>query len=360
MIHFNELYVTEDGKHLVVDAEIDDISVYDSCYIDKITVDVGENCEFGGNSNNALVLFEDYNSIPGDQDNDGKITKKDWWFWYRLMELASYPDKLEQREDGSYYYNGYIIDDEYNLIQNQDGDFVTGEVDVPKKMVTLLNRIHENYPDIVLRDGTSPRGNALTGHLLSYIADILGPSFTTSTASGDLNGDGQTNIADINTFIAYLWNASEGNVDTYVRGKKVKHFRKCFDVNDLVPLVEVNSNLSSKLFIVTVHAGCYGDTTELMKAECGYDIPEITGVAYNGKPLYDGAVNAAASYGNTCDNNDARTFMDYVLRYYGFLFALKSGDLCQAQYYWENFLNRGGSSMVNRNYQRRCGCHGIL
>lgn len=355
MIHFNELYITEDGKHLVIDAEIDDISVYDSCYIDKITVDVGENCEFGGNSNNALVLFEDYNSIPGDQDNDGKITKKDWWFWYRLAELANNPNGLKQRENGSYYYEGQPIDDEYNLLEIYDA-----EIDVPKKMVTLLNKVHDNYPDMGNWDQQPTRRKIWLGYLLSYISDILGSSFNTSDIPGDIDGDGEVTISDVNAFVAYLWNASEGTVDTYVRGKKVKHFRKCFDVNDLVPLVEVNSNLSSKLFIVTVHAGCYGDTTELMKAECGYDIPEITGVAYNGKPLYDGAVNAAASYGNTCDNNDARTFMDYVLRYYGFLFALKIGDLCQAQYYWQNFLNRGGSSMVNRNYQRKCGCHGIL
>jgi hypothetical protein len=82
-------------------------------------------------------------------------------------------------------------------------------------------------------------------------------------------------------------------------------------------------------------------------------------VAYNDKKLYDTAVNLADSYGDSCDNNDSREFMDFILRYYAFQSALKCGDIDQACYYWNNYL-KGSSirSSYGRNAGGGCGCHG--
>lgn len=58
MIHFNELYITEDGKNLVIDAEIDDFPAYKDCYLERITVDTTKHCEEPGLFKEPLVVWE--------------------------------------------------------------------------------------------------------------------------------------------------------------------------------------------------------------------------------------------------------------------------------------------------------------
>lgn len=197
MLHFNELYITEDNKCLVIDVEVDDYSVYDSCYIDTIDFSLGAGCD------------------------DGTL-----------------------------------------------GDFVSVYSDDGE---------HEKHKRFVLE--------------------------TTDESVVQMFGDTP----------------------------------KSFD----------------GLVFVKVTAMC--DTETLVKTECGCESNEICGIAYNGKPIYDNAVKYADSYGASCSNNDMTAFLDWLLRYYGFLFALKNGDLCQAKYYWNNYLK--GSASVARS-SNPCGCHG--
>lgn len=91
--------------------------------------------------------------------------------------------------------------------------------------------------------------------------------------------------------------------------------------------------------------------------DCGWDVNVIQGLAYNDKKLYDNALSLAGSYGDSCDNNDASKFIDFILRYYAFQYAVKCGDIEQACYYWNNYLrnNTGGGSMPRGG---GCGCHG--
>lgn len=261
--------------------------------------------------------------------------------WYILYDLCSHTANLQQDDSGWYYIN-----------------YEHERIRVSSYLLRLYDEIKNNYSMDVSE--TRSGLNYEQPNLLAYIVDTLGENILMGKIPrfpGDINGDGDVNIQDIQYFFDYLLKVVAGTYGILFKSN-VRHFRKCYSVNDLIPLVEKGTDLSSKLFIVTVTAACYGDTTAIAEADCGSDIKEITGVAYNGKPLYDAAVSAASSYGDTCDTKDAAAFEDFVLRYYGFLFALKCGDLCKAQYYWENYLNVG-KTRCKRAYTKPCGCHGL-
>lgn len=200
MLHFNELYITEDNKCLVIDVEIDDVPEYDSCYIESIEISSGWDCTEEGNFG-AFV--------------------------------QAYSDEDEHR----------------------------------RHVRMMLKKADEPIAALV----TEERNNPLEG-------------------------------------------------------------------------------------IILVRASASCDVETLVNTECGCESNEIAGAAYNAKPLYDNAVKYANNYGNTCATNDMSDFVDWLLRYYGFQFALKCGDLCQAQYYFANYLN--GTAPSGTRSSNPCGCHG--
>lgn len=58
MVHFNELYVTEDGKHLVVEAEIDKDPVFYGCYIESIKISPVVDCSHDSQPE-PITVYED-------------------------------------------------------------------------------------------------------------------------------------------------------------------------------------------------------------------------------------------------------------------------------------------------------------
>lgn len=354
MIHFNELYITEDGKHLIVDAEMDNDPMYKNCYISRVTVDVGENCTEGGESSNAIAFDAPTNAIVGDLDEDGILSKKELEVWSNLHSLVnarptSEGIKLRHDEDRGWWFRKQLPDEDGNPI----------DVFVDQSFVDLAESIRTKYTDMIYNYEPGSSENLTAGQVLSYIHDIFGVFSVTAQESsipGDLNGDGEVNVNDFNQFIDYLIDCYNKTADYIVVGSRTKRFRKCYDVNDLVPLVELKSDLSPKIFIVTVHAECYGDVTEIANAGCGYDVNKITGIAYNGKPIYCNAVRLASAVGDRCDTSTLDPFIDYILKYYAFDFALRCGDICAAVGYLNDYLTN--SSFPGSVSSGNCGCHG--
>lgn len=344
MIHFNELYVTEDGKHLVVDAEIDANSAYDGCYIDAITVDLGTNCDGNGFSSNAVKIY-DGTRVVGDLTGSDSITETDVQMWRDLLRLSS-GRTLKQDSDGKYYYD--YVDD-------------MGEptvVYVDSKIPQLVEYIATHYTFIPTKTST---GVAMHSEkLLQYIIDSIGSNTIDGVSLAYAAEHGT--VATINNFINYLnglvTNAISASELLYT-SKKDTQIHICAEPSDLVPLLDVKEkDLSKYIFIVIATANCEdADIEAIENLGCSSDVNGITGVAYNGKPLYDAAINYASAFGDTCDTNDASAFNDFLMRYYGFLFALKCGDLCTAQYYWENYL-MGSTSSRRLGRSNPCGCHG--
>ena len=56
MIHYNDLYITEDNKCLVIDVAIDDNSYYKDVYLDTISIDTQDTFVPNGPSDKAKVF----------------------------------------------------------------------------------------------------------------------------------------------------------------------------------------------------------------------------------------------------------------------------------------------------------------
>lgn len=361
MVHFNELYVTEDGKHLVIDTEVDNFSVYDSCFIDAITVGIGSDCTDGVMPNNSVTIYTaDY--IVGDLTGDGRLSDTDIAYWRELLHCAG--SQIYDDEQG-YYYMTERLDDDGEYVVDEYGSIIYDKVRLSNTVLSTIQHIKAKYTGAEYDSSFGTNNGFGYGKLLAYIVDILGDNVLEDrhpVVPGDLDGNGQVNIGDINYFINYLNRQVSGEAEAIYSKDKKRHVQLCIDTNDESIAALLGSkvkDMSKYLFIITVSAGGYKESiSSIASAGCTFDEPEITGVAYNGKPLYDSAVRYAQAFGDSCDSHDASAFNDFLMRYYGFLFALKCGDLCTAQYYWNNYLN-GIYSTAGVNPSKGCGCHGL-
>lgn len=350
MIHFNELYVTEDGKHLVIDAAIDDMPEYDNFYIDSIKVDVGENCQQGGQSEHAVDVYTPKTRVVGDLDGDGELDSEEALIWSMLFDICD-GRTVYLGSDGRHYYNKSVyndVTDEYELKSVQLSDLAYS---IYRTIVSLP--VEHDWFGHTQADGSA----TYFDQFLSYIWEIVGDSAfpNKGTTIGDLTNDGEVNITDINAFIDYVISVGRDHTKPPITATiKERQVRLCLGWNDGLSAL-VGKDFSKTMFIVTATAT--SGTDEIVELECGQDITQIVGVAYSTKLLYDSAMKYAANYGNTCESRDATAFIDFLMRYYGFMFALKCGDLCQAQYYWSNYLT-DTESVKGSLTSGGCGCHG--
>ena len=81
MIQFNELRITPDSKHLIIDASIDNSSYYDNVILDSIVIDTQDTYVANGPSSKPIYTYkidydytystpEDYSCNPVLSDND--------------------------------------------------------------------------------------------------------------------------------------------------------------------------------------------------------------------------------------------------------------------------------------------------
>jgi len=58
MVHFNELRISENGKNLIIDVEVDMLSYYNDVYIESIQIDVDDNYIDSGASSKAVTVWK--------------------------------------------------------------------------------------------------------------------------------------------------------------------------------------------------------------------------------------------------------------------------------------------------------------
>lgn len=384
MIHFNELYITEDGKNLVIDAEIDDFPAYKDCYLERITVDTTKHCEEPDLFKEPLVVWEAKVKAIGDIDGDGHLTKYDIGLYRRLIAMTDIWDitatdhnkRIYVRNDGSMYYNGYLIDEYGDYVYDAMGEIIQGEVNVDEKLYSLYKYAVYNYNDPidVGYKGYAPNSGAdrntplLSKKFIPFIADqfidlsiypIIFGVENTSGIPGDINNDGAINVRDIEDIITnlsnYQKNIEDGVVEEIIEGQE-QHVRLCLDSSLLVPLINMKDSLSDHIFVVKVEAVMVDKTGDIAKMGCGWDIAEIYGAAYDGYPMYRNFLDLGESYSEDCDDSDADALSDFILTYYGFDFALRMGDWCTAWKYWNEM--KGTTTGAGVMLGRGCGCHG--
>ena len=69
MIEFKELRVTPDGKTLIIDVAVKDLSYYDNVYIKSVTIDTQDTYSESGSSTNPLFHYE----VASSEENKKRI-----------------------------------------------------------------------------------------------------------------------------------------------------------------------------------------------------------------------------------------------------------------------------------------------
>lgn len=85
MVHFNELRITSDGQHLIIDVSVLSESYYKNIYIDSIVIDNQDTYVGSGPSSNPVYQY----SVP---DAMSKLTKK--YVSYKNVRLDLTPTDL--------------------------------------------------------------------------------------------------------------------------------------------------------------------------------------------------------------------------------------------------------------------------
>jgi len=292
MIHFNELYITEDGKNLVIDVGIDDISVYDKCYIDSINITTA--AKLCGDDKTGCEFTPVYTSGTGityvDMDGDGVITECDINIVDRINELI---DKMLSDD----------ADNKYDL--NKDGVVDLADLALLAKTIVNTSEYDSNFDlneneEMNIEDinewvtYVSTRQDRLTDEEKEFFLDKE-------------DDDGNRIIGAFNTYVDLI------NNPTALKRKSTapqRHVRLCLSSIDVY--LKPNQSLSNDLFIVKVKAHVAGNKAKIVEMGCGWDLSELTGAAYNPYPLYRNFMNMANEYGDKCDSN-MDNLVDFIL-----------------------------------------------
>lgn len=329
MIHFNELYISEDDDKLVIDVSIDEDPVYNGCYIDKITVTLKDDCDDDTkskvvytNGNNDGITYVDING-------DGVIDYVDITIinWLQDLLINSYV-KSSDLEKYDFNKDGFV-------------DF----------------RDLEEILTATLQSSTDPKYDLDNNGSFTDIRDLN--IFIDFMLSMFRNAGIDINDTSLVMYIItkYQELMNNPNAEKLVVNTGKRRVRLCLP-SLKQPLDMVSDSLSEHLFLVTVEAGTPGDSSYYAKFGCGWDQDVIRGFAYDTKRIYDTAISYASSYGDSCDNNDSSAFMDFILRYYAFLYAVKCGDIEQACYYWNNYMKHNNTKKMSAG--GGCSCHGAF
>lgn len=375
MIHFNELYITEDNKNLIIDVEIDDDPQYEDCYITDIVVDKGSSCDNGGLFKNPAIIWEDPEPIViGDIDGDGVLTDTDRTLLRFMNDFGSGSlrkgshsqyetdvKKLYYNNTSKKYYYFTNLEEDPIEVKTDEDDYAIGE-----QMYRLCREIAICYKDSILSESNDDPALFTSGKLLSFLTKdfkdwvYYAISGKYSNVSGDINGDGEVSIADLDTLVNYILSTDPASqtCNPDINPVTIHHERRvrlCIQAIHLGELRLLPKDKLNDIFFVKATASCPTET--LVNTECGCKPNKVVGAAYNSKPLYDAAVNNADNLGDECDNNSLNSFIDWLLRYYGFKFALKCGQLCRAYRQW-TYLQGGVNISRTTSSFRPCGCHG--
>ena len=157
MIHYNNLYITEDSKYLVIDVAIDEDSTYDDVYLDRIAIDTQDTYITNGPSNNAKIFHIGGVDIEGpsmngieevkNSSNDIKKVK------HTKLTLSAKDLGVNLNKDMLFIYStasGFIPEDKTDAIKyitNTILNVVVNTYEVYKSIIPLIKEIGELCKD---------------------------------------------------------------------------------------------------------------------------------------------------------------------------------------------------------------------
>lgn len=157
MIHYNNLYITEDSKYLVIDVAIDEDSTYDDVYLDRIAIDTQDTYITNGPSNNAKIFHIGRDDVEGpsingieEVKNSGKDIKK---VKHTKLTLSAKDLGVNLNKDMLFIYStasGFIPEDKPDAIKyitNTILNVVVNTYEVYKSIIPLIKEIGELCKD---------------------------------------------------------------------------------------------------------------------------------------------------------------------------------------------------------------------
>lgn len=157
MIHYNNLYITEDSKYLVIDVAIDEDSTYDDVYLDRIAIDTQDTYITNGPSNNAKIFHIGGYDIEGpsingieEVKNSSKNIKK---VKHTKLTLSAKDLGVNLNKDMLFIYStasGFIPEDKQDVIKyitNTILNVVVNTYEVYKSIIPLIKEIGELCKD---------------------------------------------------------------------------------------------------------------------------------------------------------------------------------------------------------------------
>lgn len=157
MIHYNNLYITEDSKYLVIDVAIDEDSTYDNVYLHRIAIDTQDTYITNGPSNNAKIIFLDEGDVEkpsmngiGEVKNSGKDIKK---VKHTKLTLSAKDLGVNLNKDMLFIYStasGFIPEDKPDVLKYITDtilNVVVNTYEVHKSIIPLIKEIGELCKD---------------------------------------------------------------------------------------------------------------------------------------------------------------------------------------------------------------------
>lgn len=157
MIHYNNLYITEDSKYLVIDVAIDEDSIYDDVYLHRIAIDTQDTYITNGPSNNAKIIFLEEGDVEkpsmngiGEVKNSGKGVKK---VKHTKLTLSAKDLGVNLNKDMLFIYStasGFIPEDKPDVIKYITDtilNVVVNTYEVYKSIIPLIKEIGELCKD---------------------------------------------------------------------------------------------------------------------------------------------------------------------------------------------------------------------
>lgn len=157
MIHYNNLYITEDSKYLVIDVAIDEDSTYDNVYLYRIAIDTQDTYITNGPSDNAKIIFLDEGDVEkpsmngiGEVKNSGKDVKK---VKHTKLTLSAKDLGVNLNKDMLFIYStasGFIPEDKPDVIKYITDtilNVVVNTYEVYKSIIPLIKEIGELCKD---------------------------------------------------------------------------------------------------------------------------------------------------------------------------------------------------------------------
>lgn len=245
-------------------------------------------------------------------------------------------------KDSEYYTNVYL---DKILIDNQDSFLESGPsssaiifpiIQDGHKLVEVANSdFNPETETSYTYNGTLEEGVYYDFSKVTIADTFLGTDIALNFIGQDYNFEYNSKDLKGRTFI---FNGS----DLDERPLKIKTIR--MEINYTELLYNLNQDL---LFVYVKIKG-----TPSVDTPCGMDNITTLGVVSNFYPLYQHAFNYIKELNDTC--SIPKNFINYILQYKAFEFAIKTGHYTEAIKYWKKFFMGIKDSVITSN----CGCYG--